>query len=79
MICISFSVHVNLQIPVRHVIMKKISPRGWRQKELIARLKKVNPYVEGNIFKSVENVNLDTIVAYKQKGVKHHFLDEYDR
>ena len=48
-------------------------------KELIARLKKVNPYVEGNIFKSVENVNPDTIVAYKQKGVKHHFLDEYDR
>ena len=48
-------------------------------KELIARLKKVNPYVEGNIFKSVENVNLDTIVAYKKKGVKHHFLDEYDR
>ena len=48
-------------------------------KELIARLKKVNPYVEGNIFKSVENVNLDTIVAYKQKGVKHHILDEYDR
>ena len=48
-------------------------------KELIARLKKVNPYVEGNIFKSVENVNLDTIVAYKQKGVKPHFLDEYDR
>lgn len=48
-------------------------------KELIARLKKVNPYVEGNIFKSVENVNLDTIVVYKQKGVKHHFLDEYDR
>ena len=48
-------------------------------KELIARLKKVNPYVEGNIFKSVENVNLDTIVAYKQKGVKHNFLDEYDR
>ena len=48
-------------------------------KELIARLKKVNPYVEGNIYKSVETVNLDTIVAYKQKGVKHHFLDEYDR
>ena len=48
-------------------------------KELIARLKKVNPYVEGNIFKSVENVNLDTIVAYKQKGVKQHFVDEYDR
>ena len=48
-------------------------------KELIREMKKKNPFVEGNIFKSVENVNLDTIVAYKQKGVKHHFLDEYDR
>ena len=47
-------------------------------KQLIAKLKKVNPYVEGNIFKSVENVNLDTIVAYKKKGKKHHFLDTYD-
>ena len=47
-------------------------------KELIATLKKVNPYVEGNIFKSVENVNLDTVVAYKLKGMKHHFLDTYD-
>ncbi len=47
-------------------------------KELIATLKKVNPYVEGNIFKSVENVNLDTVVAYKSKGEKHHFLDTYD-
>ena len=47
-------------------------------KELIRNLKQVNPYVEGNIFKSVENVNLDTVVAYKQNGVKHHFLDDYD-
>ena len=47
-------------------------------KQLIAELKKVNEYVEGNIFKSVENVNLQTIVAYKQNGVKHHFLDTYD-
>lgn len=47
-------------------------------KELIKKLKEINPYVEGNIFKSVENVNLDTVVAYKKKGEKHHFLDEYD-
>ena len=47
-------------------------------KELIQTLKQVNPYVEGNIFKSVENVNLDTVVAYKSKGMKHHFLDTYD-
>lgn len=47
-------------------------------KELIKTLKKTNPFVEGNIFKSVENVNLDTVICYKQKGVRHHFLDEYD-
>ena len=47
-------------------------------KELIQTLKQVNPYVEGNIFKSVENVNLDTVVGYKAKGVRHNFLDTYD-
>lgn len=47
-------------------------------KILIQTLKEVNPYVEGNIFKSVENVNLNTVIAYKENGVKHHFLDNYD-
>lgn len=47
-------------------------------KELIRNLKLVNPNVEANIFKSVENVNIDTVVAYKQNGEKHHFLDRYD-
>ena len=48
-------------------------------KELIKTLKQGNPYVEGNIFKSVENVNLDTVVAYKQNGEKHIFLEGYDK
>ena len=47
-------------------------------KELIRTLKQVNPYVEANIFKSVENVNLDTMICYKTGGEKHHFLDTYD-
>ena len=47
-------------------------------KQLIANLKKVNPFVEANIFKSVENVNLATVVAYKKDGIKHSFLDHYD-
>lgn len=48
-------------------------------KQLIKKLKEVNPYVEGNIFKSVYNVNLRTIIAYKDKeGNKHTFLDDYD-
>ena len=46
-------------------------------KKLIAKLKKDNPYIESNIFNSVTNVNLDTVIAYKKDGVRHHFLDEY--
>ena len=40
-------------------------------------MKKDNPFIEANIFKSVENVNLDTVIEYKKDGVRHHFLDEY--
>ncbi len=47
-------------------------------KELIRNMKKVNPMVENHIFRSVENVNLDTVIAYKEKDNRHHFLDEYD-
>lgn len=47
-------------------------------KELIRELKKKNPYVESNIFSSVENVNLSTVIAYKEQGVKHSFLEWYD-
>ena len=47
-------------------------------KELIRTLKQKNPFVEGNIFKSVENVNLDTVVEYKMGGVRHNFLERYD-
>lgn len=46
-------------------------------KTLIRELKEINPFVEKNIFKSVENVNLDTLIAYKKDGVKHHFLERY--
>lgn len=48
-------------------------------KNLIKELKKTNPFVESNIFRSVENVNLSTVIAYKQNGEKHNFLDDYDK
>ena len=47
-------------------------------KELIRQMKKTNPEVEAHIFKSVENVMLDTVIAYKKDGVRHHFLDTYE-
>ncbi len=52
--------------------------KRYEIKELIRQLRQTNPYIEKNIFRSVENVNLSTIIAYKKDGVKHHFLDTYD-
>jgi hypothetical protein len=48
-------------------------------KRLIADLAKINPYIEMNIFRSVENVNLNTIIAYKKDGVEHRFLETYNQ
>jgi tRNA(Ile)-lysidine synthase TilS/MesJ/rhodanese-related sulfurtransferase len=47
-------------------------------KNLIAELKKTNVQVEANIFRSIENVNLNAVIRYKDKGVWHSFLDDYD-
>jgi len=47
-------------------------------KRMISELEKQDSQIPGNIFKSVENVNLSTIIAYKDKdGNRHHFKDEY--
>lgn len=48
-------------------------------KKLIQKLKETNPDVEEHIFRSVENVNLDTLISYKNKTMSHHFLDSYDK
>ena len=47
-------------------------------KELIRSLRKNSPFVDSNIMKSVENINLDACLGYVAKGVRHHFMDEYD-
>lgn len=47
-------------------------------KDLINNLRKINPKVDINIFRSVENVNLDTIISYRRGNEFHHFLDDYE-
>lgn len=47
-------------------------------KELIRKLESEDAGIEQNIFRSVENVSLKTVIAYKDKeGVKHRFTDDY--
>ena len=48
-------------------------------KALIQELKKTKPQVESNIVRSVESVNIDTVVSYKQSGVVHNFLETYSK
>ena len=59
-------------------MMPKLHSTNYAGMELIRALKKTNPHVEQLIFHSVENVNVDTVPAYKKNGVRHSFLDEYD-
>lgn len=49
-----------------------------RVKELIEKLRKENPHVEDCIFQSIHNVQLDTLAAYKQRGEKHSFLENFE-
>ena len=47
-------------------------------KALIQELKKTDPNVEANIFRSTYNVNLNTVLAYKDDSGTHSFLEHYD-
>ncbi|MBO7423672.1 MAG: ATP-binding protein [Lachnospiraceae bacterium] len=53
------------------------SSKRLETKKLIASLKKDNPYIESNIFNSMENVDLDAVIGYKKDGIKHNFLEDY--
>ena len=48
-------------------------------KNLINHLRKRNPYIDYNIFKSMENINLNQILGYKDEDKKYFFLDDYDK
>ena len=47
-------------------------------KKLIKDLKKVYPNIDMNIYRSMYNVNLDTLIGYKQNGVRHFYLENYN-
>jgi tRNA(Ile)-lysidine synthase TilS/MesJ len=47
-------------------------------KELIRKMKETNPNVEQNIFKALENVNMNCILGWHKNGEKTSFLDEYE-
>jgi len=48
-------------------------------KMLIQLLKKQNTLVEYNIFKSTQNVSLDTLLGYKKGSTRYEFVDGYEK
>lgn len=48
-------------------------------KELIKNLRKINKDVDYNIFKSIDNINLDCVLGTKTNGVYKSFLEDYDK
>ena len=47
-------------------------------KKLITSLREKYENIDYNIFKSMDNVNLNSILGYKLKEERHNFLEEYD-
>ncbi|MCI8519849.1 MAG: tRNA 2-thiocytidine biosynthesis protein TtcA [Clostridia bacterium] len=47
-------------------------------KKLISEFRKKNKYIDTNIFRSAQNVNLDTIISYRRGEKFYSFLDDYE-
>ena len=47
-------------------------------KSLVKKLRQSSPGIDQNIFNSAQNVNLNTVIAYKDAKGRHSFLDTYD-
>ena len=50
-----------------------------QMKKLIKSLRKINKDIDYNIFKSLDNINLNCILGTKRNGKYKSFLEEYDR
>lgn len=48
-------------------------------KVLIKKLRKSNPNIDMNIFRSTHNVNLNTIIGYHDDKSTYNFLDDYEK
>lgn len=47
-------------------------------KQIIEKLSNEIPDVEEHILKSLTNCQLDTLIEYKQNGIRHSFLEQFD-
>ena len=48
-------------------------------KELIKKLREMNPDIDYNIFKAMDNVNLNCVLGTRKDGVHKSFMEDYDK
>ena len=56
----------------------EVGSKRQEMKKLIKKFRNISDKIDINIFRSVQNVNLNTLISYKKDGIVHHFLDDYD-
>ncbi len=47
-------------------------------KALVKKFRQTNPYIDANIFSSVQDINLKTVIGYHNEDMHYNFLDDYD-
>lgn len=58
---------------------KKTGNKRYEIKEMIENMKKTFNDVDKSIFNAARNVNMDSILGWEKSGVKHSFLEEYEK
>jgi len=53
--------------------------KRYEMKMLIKSLRQINPNIDTNIFRSIHNINLDTVIGYRRGNIYYNFLDNYDK
>ena len=61
------------------VTKEELSGKRQEIKELIANLKKKNKEIDNNIFKALDNINLNCVLGYRKDGEKHTFLEAFEK
>ena len=60
-------------------IEEESSSKRLKIKNLINNLRNDDNDIDHNIFKSMENINLNCVLGYQKDKIKHSFLDDYDK
>ena len=59
--------------------IKEDNSKRLEMKILIKELRKKNKNIDYNIFKALDNVNLECVLGTKNNGEYHSFLENYDK